>query len=96
MFAVVVTFTIAPGKREAFMPLMLENAHLSRVQEPGCHQFDVATDTGHPDEVFLYELYTDSAAFDIHKASDHFRSFDAATTGLIAAKSVRTYAQVQQ
>lgn len=96
MFAVVVTFQIKPEAAAAFLPLMLGNAKTSLADEPGCHQFDVATDPARPEEVFLYELYDDAAAFDAHLASAHFHAFDAATAEMIAQKSVRTYTQVRQ
>lgn len=96
MFAVVVIFTLAPGTRADFMPLMQENARMSLEAEPGCRQFDIATDTDRPDEVFLYEIYDDAKAFEVHLASDHFASFSAATAAMIAAKTVRTYRQVIQ
>jgi quinol monooxygenase YgiN len=96
MFAVVVTFTLAPGQMEHFLPLMLENARTSLRDEPDCHQFDVATDKDRPGEVFLYELYSDAEAFAQHLASSHFKRFDAATRAMIAAKSVVTYRQVEQ
>ena len=62
-FAVVVTFQIEPARYVEFMPLMLSNAQASLTQEPGCLQFDVATDPARPNEVFLYEIYSDRAAF---------------------------------
>ncbi|MCR8726063.1 putative quinol monooxygenase [Frigidibacter sp. ROC022] len=96
MFAVVVTFQIVPGQMPAFLPLMLANARASLTAEDGCHQFDVATDPERPDEVFLYELYTDKAAFDAHLDSPHFAEFNAGTAAMIAGKTVATYAQVQQ
>lgn len=96
MFAVVVTFQIAPQQMAAFMLLMLENARTSLKNEAGCHQFDVATDEARPNEVFLYELYTDRAAFDVHLASAHFQTFNALTEQMIAAKSVLAYGKVQQ
>ncbi|MGZ2258812.1 putative quinol monooxygenase [Roseobacter sp. A03A-229] len=96
MFAVVVTLQIKPEAILAFMPLMAQNAKTSLTEEPGCHQFDVATDDARPDEVFLYELYSNAAAFDAHLASTHFKAFDAATAHMIANKSVTTYAQVHQ
>lgn len=34
-------------------------------------------DPGRPNEIFLYELYTDRAAFEAHLASDQFVAFDA-------------------
>jgi len=95
-YAVVVTFEIKPDRIDEFMPLMLSNARTSRAVENGCHQFDTATDVARPSEVFLYELYEDSAAFDTHLASVHFRAFDTAVADMIAAKTVRTYTQVIQ
>ena len=94
MFAVCVTFEIAPGQMAAFMPLMLANAQASLRDEPGCHQFDVLTDPARPDEVGLYELYADAVAFDAHLASPHFKTFDTKITPMIAAKSVQTYSKV--
>lgn len=93
-FAVCVTFTIDPDDMTVFLPLMNANAGQSLRDEPGCLQFDVLTDPSRPGEVFLYERYTDAAAFDVHLASDHFRTFDQATGGMIINKVVKTYAQV--
>lgn len=95
-YAVVVTFVIKPDSIAAFMPLMLANAQTSLTQEDGCLQFDVATDPDRVGEVLLYEIYTNRAAFDLHLASAHFKSFDAAVADMIATKNVRTYAQVSQ
>jgi quinol monooxygenase YgiN len=78
----------------AFLPLMRDNAATSLRDETGCHLFDIATDPGRPDEVFLYELYTDAEAFRLHLLSAHFAAFDAAVSDMIAQKDVRTYAEV--
>ncbi|WP_146346910.1 putative quinol monooxygenase [Phaeobacter marinintestinus] len=91
MYVVCVTFDINPDDIADFMPLMLENAHNSLTLEPDCHQFDVCRDPDRPDTVFLYELYTDRAAFDAHLNSAHFRSFDAKAAPMIAGKVVATY-----
>ena len=96
MYAVVVTFTINSGAMPDFLPLILNNAKTSLDVEAQCLQFDVATDLMRPDEVFLYEIYTDRAAFDAHLASAHFKAFDSAVAHMIAVKDVRTYATVQQ
>ena len=78
MFAVTVEFTLDPAQRDAFMPLMLENAARSREDEPGCRQFDVCVDPARPERVFLAALYADAAAVDAHLAAPHFRAFAAA------------------
>lgn len=94
MFAICVSFRINAGQMEAFLPLMVENAAISKTVEAGCHHFDVLTDADKPDEVFLYELYTDSAAFDVHCRSAHFRAFSTATADMVAGKDVTCWSTV--
>ena len=93
MYVVIVDFRIKPERLEEFMPLMLENARLSRDTEPGCRQFDVCVDPADRTRVFLYELYDDRAAFDAHLAAAHFKRFDAAVAPMLAAKAVGTLAR---
>lgn len=95
-YAVCVTFQIRENWMEAFMPLMLGNARTSLSEEEGCLQFDVLTDPDRPNEVFLYELYSDRDAFDAHLRSGHFWAFDRAVADMIADKQVRTYGSVSQ
>ena len=94
MYVVTVTFALNPGHAADFLPLMRRNAARSLADEPGCHQFDVCTDPEAPDTVFLYELYTDRAAFDAHLQADHFKSFDSTTRDMVSSKQVRTYQRV--
>ncbi len=94
MFAVVVTFQITPEAWSDFLPLMRENASLSIHGEAGCHRFDVCTSEDRTGEVFLYELYSDRAAFDAHLNSSHFKNFSEKTGPMIAHKDVRTFEQV--
>ena len=90
MYVVIVDFRIKPERLAAFMPLMLENARLSRETEPGCRQFDVCVDPADKTSVFLYEIYDDRAAFDAHLATAHFKRFDSAVGPMVATKVVRT------
>lgn len=94
MFAVTVTFQIKNGMMDAFMPLMVDNARRSLVTEDGCSRFDVCTDQARPHEVFLYEIYEDAAAFQLHLKTAHFLEFDGKVAGMIAEKIVKTYAGV--
>ena len=89
MYVIIVDFEIDPEQLDAFLPLMCENAAASARDEPGCRQFDVCHDPDHPGHVFLYEVYDDRAAFDAHLSMPHFKSFDAATAGMIRSKKVR-------
>jgi quinol monooxygenase YgiN len=75
MYVIVVDFRIKPERIGEFMPLMLENARISRDTEPGCRQFDVCVDPADKASVFLYEIYDDRGAFDAHLAAAHFKRF---------------------
>ena len=94
MFVVTVTFDVKPECREAFLPVMLANAKTSLNEEPDCHQFDVCIDPNRPNSVFLYELFTDRAAFDDHLSSAHFKSFDAKVADMITGKEVALFERV--
>ena len=85
----IVDFEINLEQIDAFLPQMRENASASARDEPGCRQFDVCYDPDHPGHVFLYEVYDDRTAFDAHLSTPHFKSFDAATAGMIRSKKVR-------
>ena len=90
MYVVTVRFAVKPGCEDDFLPAMMENARVSLAEEPGCHRFDVATGD-HTGDVFLYELYTDRAAFDAHLASAHFKAFDARVADWVASKDVACF-----
>lgn len=89
MFAVVVDFEIKPGRMEDFLPLMHVQGKNSLEREAGCRHFDICRDTGAPETIVLYEIYDNAAAFDEHLASDHYKSFYAMVTDMVAAKVVR-------
>ena len=72
MFSLVVQMTVRPGQRAEFLAGMAANAEASVRDEPGCLRFDVSAAAADPNRFFLYELYTDAAAFEAHKASPHF------------------------
>tara|TARA_R110002073_G_scaffold104630_1_gene236863 strand:- start:3882 stop:4169 length:288 start_codon:yes stop_codon:yes gene_type:complete len=91
MFVVTVTFVVKPEHIADFSPAMIENARASEDTEPGCRQFDVCRDPKDPSVTFLYEVYDDAAAFEAHKATAHFKSFDALVQPWLASKEVKTW-----
>ena len=94
MFIVCVTFRIIAGQMAAFMPLMTQQATNSITLEPGCCRFDICHGGADADEVFLYEIYRDAAAFQAHLDSTHFKTFDTAVAPMIQSKEVKTYSAV--
>ncbi len=73
------------------MAEMLLQADNSLLLEPDCHQFDVSQDTDDHKRIFLYEVYTNQAAFQFHLASEHFAGFSTRTNEWIISKHVDTW-----
>lgn len=72
MYCLLLKTQLKPGSLEAFMEAMRINAVASVRDEPGCLVFDVLRDRSDPDRVWLYEVYTDEAAFEAHMQTPHF------------------------
>lgn len=91
MYCVAVTFHLHEEYFAAFKKRVIRQAQDSLEKEPGCSVFDIWTDAERPNEVFLYEIYDDRAAFDAHLASEHFKTFDAEVVDWVADKKVLTW-----
>ena len=89
MLAVCVDFEVDPASLDAFLTIMQKNASDSLANEVGCHQFDITQDLQNPTKIFLYELYDDVAAFDLHKKASHYLEFNQLASEMVTAKSVR-------
>jgi len=76
MFVVTVTFEIKSENVDEFMAAMILQAQNSLTREKDCLQFDVCRDRENRERVFLYEIYSDRAAFDAHLQTPHFLDFD--------------------
>jgi quinol monooxygenase YgiN len=87
--ALIVEFYIKPEFIDDFAVAIQKNALASLTQEPGCHHFDVCRDPADPSLFFLYELYKDEAAIQLHMASAHFLAFSQLTNDWVSRKSVR-------
>ena len=89
MFVVCVSFEPVRQMADDFLALVRRQADLSVRNEAGCRRFDVCVaDDG---AVFLYEHYTEKAAFDAHLQSAHFLDFDRQARDLVQHKVVHTY-----
>ena len=94
MLALVVSLQVKPGHREAFLAAITEQAERSFTDEPGCRYFDVAVDTADDHHFTFYELYTDQAALDAHRAAPHFAVWRrAAAEHVVPGSQVNTVAE---
>ena len=93
MFAVTVTFIVKEERIREFEDVMKAQAINSLTREVGCHQFDVCFDSSDKSRVFLYELYSDKAAFEDHLKTDHFLNFDSTVKDWIISKTAENWAR---
>ena len=64
-------------------------------KEPGCVQFLVYRSRSDGDRFLLYEQYDDAAAFEAHRASDHFKQYVEGTiVPLLAEREWDSYDEV--
>ena len=96
MFVVCVEFEIASPHLDEFLLAMRKNARLSLRDEEGCQRFDICQDQQNPASIFLYEIYDDAAAFELHKAAPHYDEFNEAIDGMVLKKAVRLFTIVSK
>jgi quinol monooxygenase YgiN len=89
MLAVCVDFKVDLANLDAFLKIMQKNALDSLANEVGCHQFDITQDPQNPSNIFLYELYDNEVAFELHKKASHYLEFNRLASEMVTAKSVR-------
>ncbi|MCG6922182.1 MAG: antibiotic biosynthesis monooxygenase [Acidobacteria bacterium] len=94
MFVVTVRFRIRAGQEDDFHAAVLDQARNSLRREPECQQFDVCRNPEDAGDVFLYEVYTNAAAFESHQQTEHFAGFGARVGDLVEEKSVRIWERV--
>lgn len=81
-----IVFTAKAGKSEELRAALLSHAKSCVEGEPGCRQFDVATDPANPARVFIYEVYDDDAAVTAHQATEHFKRNSPRIAELVASR----------
>jgi quinol monooxygenase YgiN len=91
---VTVVFQVRPEHSSAFRASVLHNAAASLASEPGCMVFDVCESPNGP-EFFLYELYENTAAFEEHLTTAHFKAFDAACAAWSVSKRISRYERLR-
>jgi quinol monooxygenase YgiN len=90
-FVVSATWKAKPGEAERIAEVIKDMTPLSRA-EPGNLFYQAQVSSEDPETFFLYEQYTDAAAYEDHKATAHFQQhvFGYAL-GYLAERTVRTY-----
>ena len=92
MYVIAVTFKVKTEALADFRAAVLQQAKNSLEREAGCQRFDVCFADDRPDQVFLYEIYDDKAAFDAHLLTGHYKSFNEAAAPMVLDKAVNAWA----
>jgi quinol monooxygenase YgiN len=87
-FALVVRFTVRPGREADFDQLVAETGEGIRAAEPGTLVYACHTVDGAPRERMFYELYANKAAFEAHEQTTHTRRFLTQREALLESKQV--------
>jgi (4S)-4-hydroxy-5-phosphonooxypentane-2,3-dione isomerase len=91
MLIVLVSVTVRSDALAEFEPAILENAARSVADEPGCVRFDVSQREDDPTAWLFYEVYTDGAAFEAHRASPHYAKYALVADRVVTSKSISRY-----
>ena len=91
MFVVTVEFSIHQQHEREFRETVLKQARNSLTLEADCHRFDVSIDARGGSRVFLYEQYTDEAAYQAHRQTPHYHEFSSRVTDWVAQKNIQTW-----
>ncbi|WP_132979249.1 MULTISPECIES: putative quinol monooxygenase [unclassified Pigmentiphaga] len=73
-FSSCVAYVVKSGMEESFLAAVAELAKATRA-EPGCLSYRFHRDPEDAARFFLYELYTDEAAYLAHQATPHFEQW---------------------
>ena len=82
MRAIWVKIRIKPADRERFLEAIEVDALGSERDEPGCLRLDLLQDVQDENLSYLYEVFTDEAAMEAHRATTHFAAWRAVADAL--------------
>jgi (4S)-4-hydroxy-5-phosphonooxypentane-2,3-dione isomerase len=88
-----INLDIAPDQFDKFMEAAKENAAAS-TKDPGCREFNIVVAQNDPHHIMFFEVYDNAAALDVHRATDHFKKFQATTKDMVTKRDVRQFLSV--
>jgi (4S)-4-hydroxy-5-phosphonooxypentane-2,3-dione isomerase len=93
LFINAVDLDIVPAQFDAFMAAAKING-AATPSDPGAHEFNIVVSQKDPHHVLFYEVYDNAAALDAHRATDHFKTYQAATKDMVANRNVNALSSV--
>jgi quinol monooxygenase YgiN len=88
-----VELVIVPSELPKFLELAKGNA-AAAMKDPGVREFNITQLASNPNHVVFYEVYENEAALNAHRATEHFKQYQAATASMVADRNARGMAPV--
>ena len=88
-----INLEIAPDQFDKFMEAAKENAAAS-TKDPGCREFNIVVAQDNPHHIMFFEVYDNAAALDLHRATDHFKKYQATTKDMATKRDARQFLSV--
>lgn len=88
-----VDLDIVPAQFDAFMAAAKVNG-AGTPKDPGAHEFNIVVSQKDPHHVMFYEVYDNAAALDAHRATDHFKTYQAATKDMVATRNANLLSSI--
>jgi quinol monooxygenase YgiN len=89
-----VELVVIPAELPKFLEIAKENA-VTVIKEPGVRAFNILQLASNPNHVVFYEVYDNQAALAAHRASDHFKTYQASIAKLVADGNARTLTSIE-
>jgi (4S)-4-hydroxy-5-phosphonooxypentane-2,3-dione isomerase len=89
----IVDLNIKPAELASFLEAAKENAAAS-VKDPGCREFNIVVSRTDPNNIVFFEVYDNAAALDVHRATDHYKKYQAAAASMVASRNLKAMAPV--
>ncbi len=77
---------IDPAHLDRYLEIVKEEMAISVRDEPGVLALYAVADNNKPNRVRFFEMYTDDAAYELHRQSPHFRKYFESTKHMITSR----------
>jgi (4S)-4-hydroxy-5-phosphonooxypentane-2,3-dione isomerase len=88
-----VDLDIVPAQFDSFVTAAKVNGE-GTVKDPGAHEFNIVVSQKDPHHLFFLEVYDNAAALDAHRATDHYKAYQAATKDMVANRNLNQLSSV--
>lgn len=78
MITVLARFEMQQGKEGMALEALAQMGEAVKTEEPGCLIYSVTRGKVNPREIYVYEIYRDTEAFEMHRKTPHMRALQAA------------------